>query len=600
LSHYLKPTSGGSFPRTIIAVGWEPIIDRTNHATGKPCIALRVGDVALCRITLGKNSEETEYAYVPACVNAWDRIERSLIGGRSQWLVAFRLYDFLVASDWFGRLDKGEWSLGQTINDYGEIVRPGTGGIFAGFHCFLDPPTVVLSQHLATRSTVMMVDYRNWCQGRELKDMLADEQCDLLTQWIIDYIALAKKHGWKKLCPTAAGQSWHTFRGNHMTHEILVHGQGGVTKLERSAYIGGRLQTWRIGEVKESVYHYDFSSFYPMVVANAEMPARLRKFWPKGPPDITQLADSKYAVIADVTVYSIRGLLPCRDANGTYYPRGRWRVTLCGPELTDAYKNCEIVDVHSAAIYYTDTLFSNFVDSMTFMRNHAKACGNPMLEQAIKRVANSLFGRFSRRLTSWVPAPEVVPVAWWAMWQQFDVDTGEAACYRSMAGVVEKQLEPVEDDDSLPCISAWVTSLGRNWLARIIRDVGFENMIYCDTDSVFVTLDGKERIELSKSYRIGLFENLRFVDKYDSLRIDGLRSYVANGKTVQSGRPLESIESDIGVSEWDSVESLWSAMRQCRPPSSDKVHRSRKRPNNGVMGMVLNGVVTPPVLNGGI
>ena len=48
--------------------------------------------------------------------------------------------------------------------------------------------------------------------------------------------------------------------------------------------------------------------------------------------------------------------------------------------------------------------------------------------------------------------------------------------------------------DSCPIIASTVTAYARCYLFDIMRKAGLENVLYCDTDSVFLTEDGYEGI----------------------------------------------------------------------------------------------------------
>lgn len=86
--------------------------------------------------------------------------------------------------------------------------------------------------------------------------------------------------------------------------------------------------------------------------------------------------------------------------------------------------------------------------------------------------------------------------------------------------------------DSIPIIASAVTSYARVLLYSLIRTAGPENVIYTDTDSLFVTKDGLQRLnEHIDSSTLGKLK----IEKSGTVVILGAKDYTFNGITKLKG-----------------------------------------------------------------
>jgi hypothetical protein len=86
--------------------------------------------------------------------------------------------------------------------------------------------------------------------------------------------------------------------------------------------------------------------------------------------------------------------------------------------------------------------------------------------------------------------------------------------------------------DSIPIIASTVTAHARMMLWGLIQTAGSENVIYCDTDSLFVNKAGLANLEsFINPTELGRLK----IEKFGSCTIRGAKDYTFNGKTKLKG-----------------------------------------------------------------
>lgn len=576
-------------------------------------------------------------------VTLWSAVRISMEQTGVSWLWTLGLRDLLVLTDWYGLLEKGEWWLGGM--DQGSEVEESLKmkRHFRGYLIDSDPPNIVFCQERQTGRMLQMADLRNfgienWQQLGEHKDVEIaartemETGCDvdqavsnarslLIGQWAISWSRLVTEQHWGPLRPTSASQAMASYRTKFLKSPILCHDNQAARDLERDSYYAGRNEAYRIGHVSGPIWHLDIQSCYPCVSRAVGMPARLKGYDGSGQGNVASLLSDGWKVIADVTLATHRPDYPCRRGKEVVYPVGRFRTSICGPELEEADNLGIIEQTHRVAWYEESELFTEWTDEMLAIRALLKAGTVHGMLAAVKSMSNNLYGSFAKRNRQWVrcecsPAPGPYSLWYERLPEQHKCSgkvqrPGEGVDgsvrdreriltrWRSRGWLVEYQTAPEDAPDSLPAISAWVSSLGRARLLVLLNCAGRENVFYTDTDSLWVNKEGYDNLTTAGFVKEGEYGKLKLVGKYDSITIHGHKSYVAGEKGIQCGVPAIAAINPDGTAVWESVECLDSSCRRNSIPTAILSSRKRSRTNKYTGGRLLpNGKVAP--LIGGI
>jgi hypothetical protein len=571
----------------------------------------------------------------------WEMIADVSSSQLTAWLWCLGLPQLLTITDWYGMLESGGWTIGGSgLSRDSEMAAKKKRG-FRGFFVANDPPNLVLAKHQDTGLVLQMVDVKNF--GIRSWSDLSDGKCTdiggdvsipwdaldaadraeiksaLLQRWVVSWCDLVMRQHWGPLRPTGSGQAMTAFRTRYISSPILIHGNSTVARLERDAYYTGRCECYRIGTIAGPIHHFDFESFYSSIASRDQMPARLVGYKHQADIEDIEIHRHGFCVIADVTVATKRADYPYRPgrpvravatsrgtsiafgSSGTstnvIYPLGIFRTVLCWPELEYLYDSRSIVQVHRIAWYEPSSLLRLWAANMLELRALSWRTGVHGVGGNIKFMANCLYGAFAKRSRRWEAKADEIAPSPYCTW--FSSPGGGEPCkrYRSIGGRVEYETYPKDGPETLVAVPAWLCSLARVRLSRLLRCCGAGRVYYCDTDSIWCNSDAASAVERAMdAYEFNGLK-IRHVGTYGSMTIYCQRCYSYDNRHVHSGAPADAAELSDGALEWEVCEGMESALRRHDRPMPRMVRRRRSRPKRYNGGNVdLNGNVSPLII----
>lgn len=311
---------------------------------------------------------------------------------------------------------------------------------------------------------------------------------------------------------TLASTAMDLFRRGYLENEYRTPFEA-RNEYARNAYYGGRVEPYKIGEVS-NVNIYDINSLYPYVMSTYEYPDPNTL---QGPIDNDNVEIIyKYEGVSDVTV-NIPEMyippLPYRHEGKLYFPVGELRGHFTHAELINALQyGVKIKAVHST-LFSTQTCspFVNYVSDLYQLRQQYKLAGDSR-ELVIKILLNSLYGKFGQRTNAGLQ--EIRSFNWW-------LNSGQPSGveFREIDGFITVLVtkDSLKQPDYVNTLwASYITSYARMTLLNYMR-MAEHNLIYCDTDSVFI----RGRLETSQNLGGMKLENEN-VDTH----IIGPKSYV--------------------------------------------------------------------------
>lgn len=297
--------------------------------------------------------------------------------------------------------------------------------------------------------------------------------------------------------------------------KVFVHDNKRVLDLERDSYYGGLVHNFFIGKVKGKVYHYDVNSLYPFVMQNP-MPVKLLDKVASPKLSFLRLLMRKHGVAAQVLIDSKTEVFPIKRNDKLMEVKGRFITSLCGPELKRAIDTNSVKECYFAAWYDMADIFTDYVQFFWRMRQECKAKGDDVGNTFAKLMMNSLYGKFGQRGYEWrdltfdnfslycdtVHQPlaseynpdNFMPTINWRQNKWFPLGHTKPITVRAFGGKTQLKFPAGEHYESSPIVSGFVTAYAREYLRMLIRVVGKTNIYYCDTDSLFVSKCGSDRL----------------------------------------------------------------------------------------------------------
>lgn len=326
---------------------------------------------------------------------------------------------------------------------------------------------------------------------------------------------------------TIASQALAVFKTRFLTRPIY-----GIPRraedFVRKGYFGGRVEVYRYDPKR--LNKYDVNSLYPFAMLDP-VPVEYNGFTTRLPDDDSEIGFYDADVDYPDTYLPV---LPTVFSGRLFFPVGKFRGIFSSMELRRAIEDGACIRINGGIIFKAERIFSGFVDSLYRMRLDAEKAGNEAIRYTIKKVLNSLYGKFGQ-------GREQIA---------YCLDPGTS------------RLDPMDDDSPLiyplgpagsglayyfrdsfashilPHISAAVTSRARLVTHRYLSASG--PVWYTDTDSVFTTSKlptsrnlGALKLEGSERFQAYGLKEYKFGDKWNIKGLSIVRTDPVTGEKTE-------------------------------------------------------------------
>lgn len=422
--------------------------------------------------------------------------------------------------------------------------------------------------------------------GREL----AARRSRQLSQWLDGWYRTVRELNLGGLRMTASSQAWAGWRTSYLTCPVEVHTDAGRLSAERAAIYGGRNEAYRIGVAANQVCEVDATAHYPSIATAYPLPGRIAHSEGHTRHSLNAAIEHGLLAIARGRVYSCTGQLPVRwcathrradcqygvkpGSTGycadccTIFPHGAWQGTYCWPEIALLERCGGQFHVEQWWGYEACDPFGAFYRALWRARQVAGSAGQLARWSAIKLVMNSLIGKACARNLTWHDLPNVRHHRPWDDWHHRDEESGALVRRRSIAWRVQEEREDGFGPEAVPALAAWIYSLGRVRLWEWMSMIPSGELLYCDTDSLWTTEAGYDRLVSMGQVGDGELGRLRLVERYAWARFFGHKLYeTPEGITCAGIVPRELCQGEDSYTRWVS-ESPGNAARGRHAPTT--------------------------------
>lgn len=291
-------------------------------------------------------------------------------------------------------------------------------------------------------------------------------------------------------------------------------------------YYGGRTEAFKRGKIN-NIYYYDFNSLYPTVMLNDYPNPNTLKSCSNGADFYINNFEGLSKVLIQCPDNLTIPLLPLRTKDKLIFPTGIFEGIYTHLELRKAkelgYKILKI----GKCIYFTEniSIFKDFVLENYNARIKLKKENNP-LEYTYKIILNSLYGKFGQRYDT---KQEIFFV------DNFDFSDSNIEKYKEVEilkeyFVVTKEESTTPPDFLQPIWSIYVTAYGRLMLYKTFEKLHFDNVLYCDTDSILTPIKLEEGnnlgdLKLEHYIKDGIIIKPKFYEINGYVKAKGLKGF---------------------------------------------------------------------------
>jgi hypothetical protein len=329
--------------------------------------------------------------------------------------------------------------------------------------------------------------------------------------------------------------------------------------LARAAYLGGRVECFRIGKLTGPLTLYDINSQYPHVMSTHRYPTRLMATCRA--PKLAEVGDwlTRYCVVARCEIATDEPAYPIEHESKLLFPVGTFAAVLTTPELAHALARGRVKAITEIALYESAPIFWDYVHELYELRLAASREGNAVLEWQCKRMLNALYGKFGQRGRVYETVGQD-PDLGIGVWTEIDAETGEVRQLRQFGGLIQEQKAEGESRDSHPAIAAHVTAHARMALWGWIQRAGRAHVYYVDTDSLLVDAVGAGR--LAPAVDETALGKLKVEGVFTTGHLHGLKDYRFGEITRTKGVRAAAVWIDANTVEQEHWSTLVGLLRK--------------------------------------
>lgn len=293
---------------------------------------------------------------------------------------------------------------------------------------------------------------------------------------------------------TGAASGWNAMRHIPSPEQILIRPDETECDSDRRAIYGGKRFAWRHGNAAHGHYtEIDIEKAYTTVVRDLPLPIGRQARFTSLPIDHKWLDCRRWGVIAEVTISTDTPKYPVRSGNTVWYPVGRFRTTLAGPEILEARDTGALEAVRAGWLHRLGYALRPW--AQWCLASLADDTGTvPEVARLVHRAwARSAVGKWNQRgwqVIELGPSPN----QGWGYEEAWQHDKGVPAGIVDFGGTRYHVAAVNQSDNAYPGILAYVESYVRVALGRAIATVGDKHMVACDTDGYICDAMGANQL----------------------------------------------------------------------------------------------------------
>lgn len=388
---------------------------------------------------------------------------------------------------------------------------------------------------------------------------VSDRYCTVIRESVLQVLNWIQGENLGPFRPTGSGQSYSAYRRRFISHRLLVHDEPSRLAHERAAMHTGRSEAWRHGTYSHGTYYeYDIHSAYATIGKDCEVPTIARREYTKCTVTRLERLLQSSAVMAHVTVSTEVECVPCQISGRTLWPVGTFSTTLWDPELRLALQYATDIKVNHVWTYDREPALAAFCTYVLENMEGQTQVYGLVPQRVLKHWSRCLVGRLGLRYRTWHDfaeqhPPDVRLDDYWDLVDNIKTEMLTAGTKVMILG------DMTEARESLPQVPGWVMSECRRRLWEQMRRVGFNDMMYVDTDSVITS----SAVPFGRMVQhLDTYGTIwRRKGEYRNLSIAGPRNLTVGDNRRISGIPLWATQTAPLEYDGEVMRSVKSSMR---------------------------------------
>jgi len=308
----------------------------------------------------------------------------------------------------------------------------------------------------------------------------------ILAHAVLELMAWWDRHKLGNWTITGAATGWNAMRHREHEERIVINPDPDGVSFDRKAVYGGRRGVWKVGDLRAGPYlELDFVAAYPTVAAFCALPRKRIRSFASMALDDPAIDHTNFGILADVEICTDVPRWPVRLGGAVWYPTGRFRTTLAGPDIIEARRLGCLVSIGAGWIHQLGYAMSEWAAWCIDVQHNEEPDSPAVARIAAKHWGRAVIGRWAARsFTREQLGP--APTDGWAYEPGWDMHHDRQGGMLDLAGQRWWVVADLDGDNAYPAILAWVEAEVRSRLSRVIEAVGAGCVVQCDTDGLIV------------------------------------------------------------------------------------------------------------------
>jgi len=287
---------------------------------------------------------------------------------------------------------------------------------------------------------------------------------------------------------TGAASGWNAYRHIPTPYKVVIDPDEEGISLERAAVYGGRRSVARVGPQSPSQYvEADFERAYTVAARDMPLPFRRMRRFESLPIDSGLIGDERWGLVAEVTIETDRPRWPVRAGGRVWYPVGRFRTTLAGPEIADARDRGALRAIHKGHSYRLAPHMRPWATWCLGIADERNTAVPVIVRMVARQWGRSVVGKWSQRKFVRVPLGPA-PTLGWGYEQAWMAHEHVRASIVDIGGTRSLCYADGNGENAFPAVLAYIESYVRVALNKAIDAVGSDAFLQCDTDGLIANI----------------------------------------------------------------------------------------------------------------
>lgn len=392
---------------------------------------------------------------------------------------------------------------------------------------------------------------------------------------------------------TGPACGWSTYRHRRPAPRVLIDPDEGARVAEARAISGGRRDVRRVGQLPIGLYaDLDLTTAHLTVMTSCPLPAR--RF---GSFDHLDLADpildsAIFDVMAECELEVSTPRYPWDSGHGVFYPVGRFRSMLAGPEIREARRRGELRSIGPGRKYHVRAHMRDWGMWLASLLDAGTEGVPPAVRLMAKHWSRCVPGKWASH-TSDVLRRTPSPLPGWSV-ERGAVDNGTRhADFLQVGGELWTIARDMWADDAFPAILAWIQSYTRVAVGRLLDALG-DSWVSVNTDGAVVDVldlarlrgDGPDHMGTGSQWLLRWLDEwcagmdatldpfrVRIKGAWDRVTVYGPQHLVLGNERRLSGIPRRAVPLGNGAFAFTS----WPRLRVQLRPDQGALYRTQER-----------------------